>query len=173
MSDIANQNKTRDRYTFIPAVIFMPIAVVEGLLWIFEPGGLLGSPQFWIALLMLFVSSIVWLVAVLIALVIRRWRCLLSMILAGPLSLATLALLISFGDQIHYQIMRQYYLSEIAQSNGANQRYWEWRGGLGWDEGVVFDRSDLALSKDDQQNNCKISNRPVAQHFYVQFVNCQ
>ena len=108
-----------------------------------------------------------------VALVIRRWRCLLSMILAGALSLATLALLISFGDQIHFQIMRQHYLSEIAQSNGANQRYWEWRGGLGWDEGVVFDRSDLALSKDDQQNDCKISNRPVAQHFYVQFVNCQ
>ncbi len=173
MTECLIRGQNSDAFTFRPLSLLLPVSILEVMLLIFEPGGLLGSPLFWLAMLMLFLSTLVLLIGILIALFRARWKRLLSIILAGLVSFAAMSLCLFFQDEIHFQIMRPFYLHEIAQSKDVTRMTWEWKGGSGWEDRLVFDRSGEGLGKGIKgQDNCKISIRQMGEHFYLQSVTC-
>jgi hypothetical protein len=169
MTDAARVPLNADRYALLPVKIFLPIALVIGSLLIFDPGGLMGSPQIWLALLTFAASTLAWLVTALIVLFSRRWRSLLSMLFAAFLSIAALASSVVFADQICFQIMRPFYLHEIGSGNDAATKKWPWRGGLGWDVVLIYSPSDEVKEHTAQpHDNCTIWRHRMDRHFYLE-----
>jgi hypothetical protein len=177
MTDIPRLRQTTDKYTFLPLVLLLPVSLLGTVLLIFEPGGLLGSGQFWLAFFLLLLSTAVWLVTLLISVFAAarhaRWRRLLSILIAGFVSIGALVLCIRFEDQIRFQIMRPFYLRQIARSQETKMT-WPWRGGLGWDETLFFDRSPEGHAEDSEReaDGCVVSTRRFDEHFYLQDMNC-
>jgi len=171
MTDTPKLRPVTDKYTLLPLALLLPTLLLGEFLLIFEPGGMLGSGQFWLAFLLLLLSLAIWLVALLITAFAKRWRCLLSILIAGLVSIGALVLCIRFEDQIHFQIMRPFYLGQIAQSKETKMT-WSWKGGLGWDKSLVFDRSAEGPGEDSERDGCEFSTRRLDEHFYLQDWNC-
>jgi hypothetical protein len=177
MSEVSSRLSKGDRYTPLPLLVLLPLLMGAAFLLIFEPGGALGSPQFWLAIIIVALSTLIWLGVLLVIVFCRMWRRALSMLLAEFISLAAMGLCISFSDQIHFQIMRPFYLREVAQSNAARME-WPWRGGLGFDNRLVFDRSDqssgsqIRAETERKIDNCKLSTRIMGEHFYLESMTC-
>jgi hypothetical protein len=176
MTDLPSRHPNGEAYTWLPLLVFLPLSIMEAFLLIFEPGGALGSPQFWLAAVMMILSTVAWLVVLLVAVSRRMWRWALSTLLAGFVSIAAMGLCIAFEEQIHFQIMRPIYLHEIAQSNAARME-WPWRGGLGFDEVLVFDRSaagQLAIGGTSERriDSCVYETRRMSRDFYLDTARC-
>jgi hypothetical protein len=164
--------RTADSYTLRPLSLLFPISVTITTLLIFEPGGPLGSPQFWLALLLMAASAMVWIIEALVSLMRRRWRLGLSIIFAGAASFFVFVTGIFFEDQIHFNIMLPIYAYEAAYSSHSNRIDWLWRGGLGYDKRLVFDRagidlSDHAPAEQSVDNYCTQYTSRMLEHFYL------
>lgn len=178
IADSRGRHSKRDAYTFLPLLILLPVSLLESVLLIFESGGIVGSPLFWLAFVIFIVSAVACAVSGLISVVQRCWRRLLSVLFAAFVSAAAMIACLRFEDEIHFQILRPFYLAEIARSGGVSKMEWPWRGGLGFDKRLVFDKSGastLAIGEEVERrvDNCTYSTRRMNGAFYLQTMTCE
>jgi len=158
-------------YIFRTPYIWLTAAWLSaGLLNVFDPGGLLPSPQIISAVIIFLFTGIAWLVLMIRAVILRRLRYFVLLVTTGALGLSTTYLCLQFSDEIHVQIMRPIYLRQIpAASKEVNEQWWDWGGGSSYDESLLYLRKVTPSSFSFAQDNPGYSTtiEKMSTHFFL------
>jgi hypothetical protein len=172
----------RDRFSAKP-LIGVPIAWLLMIVpLIYDGGGLFLSPALLVALIVLLGAITVWLIAIVLMAISGCWRCSLSIAITLPVFVFASAATLRFKEQIRFQTMRPFYLIQIARLHADDGKpkhmTWSWSGGLGWDEGLIYDEADSDAPPPGQtvlvrrNEGCTGLIRPMGGHFYLSNLSC-
>jgi hypothetical protein len=158
-----------------PTIWLIASWLSAGLLNVFDPGGLLPTPQIISAVIIFLSSLIAWLVMMIRAVILRRLRYFVLLAATGVLGLSITYLCLQFSDEIHFQIMRPFYLRQISSvSKEINEKWWDWGGGGGYDTSLLYLRkvtpSSLPSAEDDPR--CYRSIEKMSAHFFLSYISC-
>jgi hypothetical protein len=146
----ANPGRAPDTFGLTPFYVVAALWALTILPIVYEPGNLFFPVTLLPGVLILPVALLAWLIVLLVSLVKRQWRRCLSLVVAMLVFPAIALLTMRFDDEICFWTLSPYYFNKVAQlqpdRDGFKKAKFNWRGGLGWDEQLIYDDADTIVT---------------------------